>query len=235
MIDGSTYFSIMYGEPAATEDEEADDEDSDEVPASAIPASISSPGSMISPTTGQAPQLHESDMRVRVPMRLAQLDDQPQYSDNAAYYNSRSMSFNSQSQSPTSQERRQFIPTSSYSSPQPNIYGGAWPMMTNGSSTGQSYYVTSPQQAMPQLPPISQQHTLPLPALPGYQDHMPRYDTAPALGSTLRTGSMSHPHQHPQHMSAVFANPFLQDNGAFSQNDNEMKVEPQQHLHHSQQ
>jgi hypothetical protein len=238
----------MYGEHTSTEESDVEDDmkneeddDDNEIPTSAVSVSMSSPGNMTSPTTAHAPQYHESDMKVRLPMRQAQLDDQPQYSDNSAYYGSRNMQVSSYNiQTPNGQERRPYVPpAASYPSPQQSLYNSQWSMMSNGPSPGQSYYVTSPQQTVPPssgtwLPPITQQqHMLPLPAVPNFQDNLSRYDTSPALGNTLRTGSMSHPHQHTQHMPP-FEHPFMQDNGGFQQHENEMKVEHNQHLHHNQ-
>lgn len=236
----------MYGEPVNSEDsddendlndEEENEEDAHNIPGSTpgTIASMSSPSTLdqVSPTTMITPQLHGNGLSSRTPLPMRQLEDQPQYgSDGNAYYTTRSMSYNTINAHANVQDRRQYIPSPSYTAPQPLYSNNNWPMINNTSQVGQQYFVTSPhQQALPQLPPMSQQHVLPLPTTSSFQDSFQRYDTAPALGNTLRTGSMSHPHQH--HPMTLFgSNPFLQDNGGFQTTNAEMKMEHQEHQEH---
>ncbi|KUJ12889.1 uncharacterized protein LY89DRAFT_196326 [Mollisia scopiformis] len=234
-IDGSTYFSVMYGEQSGTEDSDNESDmkpegNEDEIVTS-IAASMPSPD-VVSPTTGHNPHMLDDTMRMRLPMRQSvhnpMEEQQPQYND---FGNYRNMGFHPQS--PGIQDRRSFVPTASYSSPQPQLYNN-WSMVSN--SGGQSFYTTSPQQNLPPssgpyLPlPNAQPQMLPPPQLPSY-DGLPsgRYDTSPGLGSSLRTGSIGHPHPHPQHMPG-FEN-FMQEHG-FQQHDNDLKDE--HNLHHHQ-
>lgn len=239
-IDGTTTLSVMYGERAGTEESDGEDQiklddDEEEAPNSAVSVSIPTPDSIVSPAIAHNPHMLDNDMRMRsnLPMRQSAhppMEEQPQYNDSSAYYHPRGMGFHPQS--PNLQDRRpSFVSPPAYPSPQQQMYG-AWSagMVSNG--PGQSFYTTSPQQNAPYLPPPnSQQPMLPPPPVHNF-DGLPqtRYDTGPALGSSLRTGSMSHPHQH----MPGFDN-FLHDNGGFQQHDNELKEEQQQHLHHSQQ
>ncbi|KAF8857588.1 hypothetical protein BDZ45DRAFT_429856 [Acephala macrosclerotiorum] len=238
-IDGTTTLSVMYGERAGTEESDGEDliklDEDEEAPNSAISVSMPSPDSIVSPATGHNPHLLDNDMRMRssLPMRQSAhppMEEQPQYNDSSAYYHPRGMGFHPQS--PNLQDRRpSFVSPPAYPSPQQQMYG-AWPAGMVSNSPGQSFYTTSPQQNAPYLPPpSSQQPMLPLPQVHNF-DGLPqgRYDTGPALGNSLRTGSMSHPHQH----MPGFDN-FLPDNGSFQQHANDLKEEQQQHLHHSQQ
>ncbi|KAE8449087.1 hypothetical protein EG329_008470 [Mollisiaceae sp. DMI_Dod_QoI] len=239
-IDGTTYFPVMYGERAGTEESDGEGEtkledDEDDVPTSAISVNMPTPESLISPAIGHNPHVLENDFKMRsnLPMRQGTHPpmEEQQYNDPSNFYHSRGMGFHPQS--PNLQDRRSFATPPNYQSPTQNMYG-AWPtgMVSNG--PGQSFYTTSPQQSLPAttapyLPPL-QQHMLPPPqqqhsnfdGLPGG-----RYDTSPALGNSLRTGSMGHPHM------PGFDN-FMHDNVVFQQHDNGLKDESQ-HLHHSQQ
>ncbi len=126
--------------------------------------------------------------------------------------------------------RRSFA-ASGYSNAQQPMY--AFNMVSTGPGPS-NFYTTSPQTSLPPasvpyLPPphTQQQHILHPPLNP--YDGLPngRYETGPALGNQLRTGSLGHPHhQMAQH---GFEN-YLGDNGGFGQHDADLK-DQQQRLH----
>jgi hypothetical protein len=238
----------MYGERPGTgdgsddegEEHFKDEDDEHEMP----PNNTSTPESLVSPAISHNRHLHpEPDSNTfgmrPLPVRHNTQPIEDHYNDPSSFF-SRGLGVNFQPRSPNLQDpsRGQFV------SPQPGFHSPPmyWPPnMVSNASSGNSFYVSSPQTSLP--PSSSPYNPLPLPnaqqaMLPppintqhGY-DGLPvgrTYDSTPALGSQLRTGSLGHPHQMPQHHSFQ---DYLQDGGGnFGHHDSDLK--DQQHMHTS--
>ena len=237
--DATTYFPVMYGDrngQDGSDDEleecvKDEDEEHDVVSTSTnIPVSESLvPSSMMQPMQAQA------DFRMRLPVRYhqPQIEEHQSYTDSSSFPRSVGIGFQPQSPNLHDPIRRSFT-SPGYQSPQQSLYG--W---QNNMSTGpvSSFYVTtSPQPTLAaptgpyQLPPPnSQQNMLPPPLGLHHFESVPncgrQYDSAPALGSQLRTGSLGQPHQmHPGFQE------YLHDHGGYGQHEPDLKVD-QQHIH----
>ena len=212
-----------------------EDDDNDVVSASNnIPVSET----LVSPSMVQSqPMQAQADFRMRLPVRYhqPQIEEHQSYTESSSFPRSVGIGFQPQSPNVHDPIRRSFA-SPGYQSPQQNMYG--WQNnMTNGPVS--SYYVTtSPQQSLAaptppyQLPPPNtQQNMLPPPLGQHHFDGLPngvrQYDSGPALGSQLRTGSLGHPH----HMHPGFQE-YIHDNGGYGQNESELKDD--QNIHHNQ-
>jgi hypothetical protein len=236
LIDGTTCIPVMYGDrngADGSDDDEPDEgiKDEDEGQESMpVPVTIPTPDSLVSPTTMmQSQPLQQPDpgdyYRVRtIPVRHyshSQLEDHNAFGDGS--YLSRGF----QPPSPGQQDpSRRAFPSPTYQGTQ-NMYGWQNNMVSSGPVSTNFYMAASPQSLAPpsapyQLPPpISQQGMLPS-RVNQHQFDMQngRYDSAPALGNQLRTGSLHHPHQLPQGFQD-----YLQDGGVYGQHDPELKDE----------
>jgi hypothetical protein len=244
----------MYGERSGSGDGDGSDdegeepsfkpeEDEHEMPPNTS-SNLPTPESMVSPMTGHnrhlqsEPDSNSLGMRSNLPLRS--MDDH--FNDPSSFF-PRGLGVNfQQPRSPNLQDpsrnHGQFVsPQSNFHSPQM-----FWPpnMVSNASSN--NYYVTSPQTPLPPssspynpLPlPNPQQTMLPPPPVSSQHsfDGLPigrTYDSSPALGSQLRTGSMGHPHHVPQHHSFQ---DYLQDGGNFGNHESDLK-DQQHHIHPS--
>lgn len=226
-IDGTTVIPVMHGERYGAvdgsddegEEQFKDEEDEHEMPPNTS-SSLPTPDSMVSSGVGHNRHVHQEADSSNLVMRSLphRHNSQPQpmedhYSDPSSFF-PRGLGVNfHQPRSPNLQDpaRNQFVsPQSGFHSPQ--IF---WPPnMVSNASTGNSFYVTSPQVSLPpstsaynSLPlPNAQQAMLPPPIVSQQNsfDGLPlgrTYDSTPALGSQLRTGSIGHPHHMPQHHS----------------------------------
>ena len=160
---------------------------------------------------------------------------QPQMDDHQPYPNSSylsrpvSVGFQTSSPNPQDPSRRSFG-SPVYPSPQ-SMYG--WPN-TNMASSGtmNSNYYTPPQPSMGsqggqfQLPPppATQQQPM-LPPMAQHFDGLPtgrQYDSGPALGNQVRTGSLGHPH----HMPHGFQE-YLHEGSGYGHNVSDVREEQQ--------
>jgi hypothetical protein len=237
-------------------DDEGFKEEEDEHDNAPMSTNMSTPESLVSPTMIQGPQNHsqfENDTQSMIqqrprPLIVSRHTHQPHMEDQTAYLDTnfpRTMG-TYQAQSPDLQEyRRSFAPTG-FPSPQQNMYsGGGWQNnnILSNSSMPPNYCVTNSSQAtlapptgsfqLPPVPQVQQPNMLPPPPMihHPYNDGLPNrghYDSGPALGNQLRTGSLGHPHQIPQ--GHGFGE-FLQDGSSFGPNDSDMKEE--QHIRQS--
>ncbi|KAE9378927.1 hypothetical protein N431DRAFT_327065 [Stipitochalara longipes BDJ] len=254
-IDGTTVIPVMYGERSGSGDGDGSDDEGDEpsfkpeddehdMPPNTT-SNLSTPDSMVSPLTGPSRHLqseHDSNnMGMRSSLPVRPMDDH--FNDPSSFF-PRGLGVNfQQPRSPSLQDpsrgHGQFVsPQSSFHNTQmfwqPNI-------VSNASSN--NFYVTSPQTTLPPssspynpLPlPNPQQTMLPPPPINTQHsfDGLPvgrAYDSSPALGSQLRTGSMGHPHQLPQHHGFQ---EYLQDSGNFGHHESDLKDQQQHHIHPS--
>jgi len=236
---------VMYGERSGAgeiSDDEGEEQFKDEDDEHDMPPNIGTPESLVSPPIDHPRHLHpEPDsngfgmrpLPVRHNTQPQPMEDQ--YSDPSSFF-SRGLNVNFQPRSPNLQDRQYVPPQSGFHSPP--MY---WPpnMVSNASSSN-SFYVSSPQTSLP--PSSSPYNPLPLPN--AQQTMLPppintqhgfdglsvgrTYDSGPALGSQLRTGSLGHPHQIPQHHGFQ---DYLQESGSFGHHE-DMK-EQQHHIHPS--
>ena len=243
----------MYGDRSGGDfsDDEAEEDvkdEDDETDTTQIPTSMPTPDSMVSQPLMQSQHLQQTQEQDSngifmganrpLPMRY---HSHPAMDENPAYSNSsflpRAVGIGFQAQSPSAQDptRRSFA-SPVYPSPQ-SLYGWQNNLMTSNAAMNANYYVTSPQTPLSaqggsfQLPPppTCQQPMLP-PMAQHHFDNLPttrQYDSGPAMGSLLRTGSLGHPHQLPH----GFQN-YLHDNG-YSHNDSDVRDDHQQ-IHHNQ-
>jgi hypothetical protein len=232
MSDGTTRIPVQFGDRGGQDTSDDDDPDEgikdedEETDVLPPPNGISSSESMLSAPMIQPQHLHQENdffQHRPIPVRYhtqpqAQIDEQRSYNDSY----SRNVNVGFQQMSPTMPDpsRRTFA-SSNFQSPQANMYTWQNTMVTNASPS--QFYTTSPQSSLPpqpnyQLPPPnSQQNMLPPPM--SHYDGLPngRYDSAPALGNQLRTGSLGHPHHLPHGFSD-----YITDN-SYVQNEQEMK------------
>lgn len=206
------------------------DEEEEQEPSQASSGAILTPESIVSPSLMQAQSAHSSESdayyRMRLPVRQysqAQLEESTPYPDGS--YLARSY----QTQSPVLHDpnRRSFA-SPGYQSPQNNMFNNWQNSMVSNAPVSSNYYVSTQQQSnmvqstIPyQLPPPnSQQSMLPPPMAQHHFDALPnqRYDSGPALGNQLRTGSLGHPHHMPQGFSE-----YIPDSGAYGQNEPDLK------------
>jgi hypothetical protein len=239
----------MYGErPGGGDgsDDEGEEHFKDEDEEQDVPPNTSSslptPESLVSPAIGHNRHLHPEPDSNSLGMRPLPVrhNTQPQMEDHydPSSFFSRGLGVSFQPRSPIQDPARgnQFIPPESgFHSPQ--MY---WPQnMVSNASTGNNFYVTSPQTSLPPssspynpLPLPNAQQTMLPPPISSHNsfDGLPvgrTYDSAPALGSQLRTGSIGHPHQMPQHHGFQ---EYLQDSGNFGQHhDSELKEQHRIH------
>jgi len=231
-------------------DEEGLKEEYEEDETAPVSTHMSTPESLVSPTMNQGPNQHsqfeneaQNMMQQRSrPLMLSRhtqpshMDDQTGYIDSTF---SRTMG-TYQAQSPGIHEYRRTFSTTGFPSPPQNVYSGGWPnnnLLSNPSMSA-NYCVTSSSQAalappattfqLPAPHPQPQQNMLPPPgpiAHHSYNDGLPnsrQYDSGPAIGNQLRTGSLGHPHQ--MHQGHAFGE-FLQDTSGFGPTDSDMKEE----------
>jgi hypothetical protein len=251
LLDGTTYFSVMYGEGSVVDgsDDEGDDGVKDEDEEHDLPANIStgmsssdgmvSPSMMQTHSDAESSSIFQSNNRVRpIPLRYA---SQPHIEEQQASYNdpacfSRGMGIGFQSPGPHDPNRRGFA-SPVYQSP-PTVYG--WSSQNGSISTNgpvaSGYYTTSPQSTVGtsmgqyQLPPPNSQQAMLPPPMSHHYDSLPNgrpYDVGSGLGNQLRTGSLSHPHHLPQNGFQEY----LHDSVGFGNTDAEVK-DSQKHAHH---
>lgn len=195
-----------------------------------VPATTPTSDSLVSPTTmlqSQSLQSHDPGEYYRLRNAPIRHYSQPQLDDHHPFGDGSYLPRGFQPESPSQQDpNRRGFPSSSYAGP-PNLYDwqssivGSDPLSTN-------YYISNspqpvvPQSAAYQVPPVISQHGMLPQRLGQPQFDIPngRYDSAPALGNQLRTGSLHHPHQVPQDFQD-----YLHDGGAYGQHDPEMKDE----------
>ena len=195
-----------------------------------VPASPPTSDSLVSPTTmmsSQSLQSHDPGDFYRVRAAPIRQYSQPQLEDHNPFSDGSYLSRGFQPESPGAQDpsRRTFA-SSTYQGP-PNMYDWQGGIVSSGPLTTNYYMSNSPQPVVPhsapyQVPqPISQQSMLPQRlAQPPFDVPNGRYDSTPALGNQLRTGSLHHPNQ----VSQDFQD-YLHDGGAYGQHDPEMKDE----------
>jgi hypothetical protein len=237
----------MYGDRSGLDcsDDEVEEgvkDEDEETESTHIPTNVPTPDSIASQPMMQnqhlqQPQEPESNsmfMPTTRPLPV-RYHTQPQIEDHGSYPNSsylRTVGFQSQSPNPQDPARRSFG-SPVYSSPQ-GMYG--WPntAMVSNATMPSNYYVTSPQTTLgpqggqfqlppppttqqPMLPPMAQHHFDGLPAAR-------QFDSGPAVGNQLRTGSLGHSH----HMPHGFQE-YLQDSGSYGHNDSEVRDDQQIH------
>jgi hypothetical protein len=245
-VDGTTCIPVSFGESTSGDgsdddgDEEfkAEDEDHELIPVS---ASIPTPESLVSPSLGSSQ--HEeptftTNMRRPLPVRhhtVPQTDEANQYDQ--FYHQQQQQRMFQQSQSPNFHDpgrRQSFVSSPSYNSPQQNMFTG-WQSgsMVSTGPISSNYYTTSPTSlppaSGPYLPlPNTQSSMLPPPSMVSHFDGLNGrpYDSGPALGNQLRTGSLGHPH----HLSHGYAE-FMNDNSPVGQHESDWKDD--QHLQSS--
>jgi hypothetical protein len=241
-VDGTTCVPVSFGDGTSgdgsdddgEEDFKAEDDEHEPVPVS---SSMSTPESLISPPLGSSQHNQSEDpitfTNVRRPLPMRHLTQTSVEAHQYDFYPQHQRAVFQQPQSPTfhDQARRQsFVPSPSYNSPQQNMFTG-WQggnIVSNGPISS-SYYTTSPTSLPPasapyQLPlPITQASMLPPLPMASHFDGLNgrAYDSGPALGSQLRTGSLGHPH----HLSHGYAE-FMNDNSPFGQHDSDLKDDP---------
>lgn len=249
MVDGTTRVPVQFGDrnnQDNSDDDEFDEggvkDEGNEIEPGSVTMSASE--GVVSPPMLQTSNLQSPDESeffrsrpIPVHQRYATqshgpIDDNHSYSDS---YLPRNMNVGFQQVSPTVPDplRRSFT---SSNFQQQNMYGWQNNMVTNPGQT--QYYVSSPQTTLPpqsvpyQLPPpIAGQSMLPPPPL--IQHHFTeglsnaRYDSGPALGNQLRTGSLGHPHHIPHGFPE-----YMQDN-TYGHHEAEIKQDPGPHMHTS--
>ena len=237
----------MYGDRSGLDcsDDEVEEgvkDEDEETESTQIPTNVPTPDSIASQPMMQnqhlqQPQESESNsmfMPTTRPLPV-RYHTQPQIEEHGSYPNSsylRTVGFQSQSPNPQDPTRRSFG-SPVYSSPQ-GMYGWQNTTMVSNGTMPSNYYVTSPQTTLgpqggqfqlppppttqqPMLPPMAQHHFDSLPAAR-------QFDSGPAVGNQLRTGSLGHPH----HMPHGFQE-YLQDNGSYGHNDSEVRDDQQIH------
>ncbi|KAG0652329.1 Uncharacterized protein D0Z07_1411 [Hyphodiscus hymeniophilus] len=255
-IDKDTRISVMYGDRSGVdfsddETEEGVKDEEEEVDTTIqIPSNLPTPDSMVSQPMMQNPTLqhaqeHEPNSMFigstrPLPVRYHTqpvLDEHTSYSNQAFVPRTVGVGVGFQTQPPPNPQdpnRRSFV-SPVYPSPQ-SMYGWQNTTMTSNGTMNPNYYVTSPQTPLsaqsgqfqlppppppqqPMLPPMTQHHFDSLPTTR-------QFDSGPAMGNVVRTGSLGHPH----HMPHGFQN-YLQDNG-YGNNDSDVRDEHQQ-LHNN--
>jgi hypothetical protein len=239
----------MYGDRSNSlefSDDEAEEgvKDEDEEPdTTQIATTIPTPESIVSQPMMQTQHLQQSQEQETNNMFMAatrplpmRYHTQPAMDEHSSYSSSsflqRNVGVGFQTQSPTPQDpNRRSFGSPVYPSPQ-SMYGWQNTMVSNGTMSS-NYYVTSPQSSLaPQggqfqlpPPPTTQQPMLP-PMTQHHFDGLPTgrvFDSGPALGNIVRTGSLGHPH----HMPHGFQD-YLHDNGGYGHNDSDVRDEHQQ-------
>ncbi|KAK0100427.1 hypothetical protein ONS95_008375 [Cadophora gregata] len=235
-IDGTTIVPVRYGESIALEDDSEGDgenyqpeqEDGTVNNSTQVPT----PESLVSPSMSQHQQFQQADdhsmrsMRAGLPMRYNAPMDQMGYEDQTF----RGMN-QYQPHSPTTIDpsRRSYIPPPVFPSPQQSMFSTGW---TNpvSSAPATQYYTTSPQSSIGPFLPLPQPQTTHMSQpVHSFGDGLTRYDTSPAMGSQVRTGSLGHPH-HQMPNPAAFQDYLNSDNGQFGQHP-DLKDDHQQHQH----
>ena len=199
-----------------------------------VPASTPTSDSLVSPTTmvpSQSLPSHDPGGFYRVRSAPVRHYSQPQLEDHNPFSDGSFLSRGFQPESPEPQDpNRRAFASSTYQGA-PNMYDWQSGIVGSGPLSANYYMSNSPQSVVPQSTPyqvpqpISQQAMLPQRlGQPPFDMPNGRYDSTPALGNQLRTGSLHHPHQ----VSQDFQD-YLQDGGAYGQHDPEMKDEHNVH------
>jgi hypothetical protein len=207
---------VIHGDRSndQSDDDEADDgtqDDEDEHENHPSSTSATMSPDMVSPSMMQGPLPHpESDPVFRHRMRVgyhtgAQMEDHSSYPDSQYLPRTVGVGFQSMSPAPLQDPIRRPFQSAGYQSPQQGLYGWSQPTMVSQPPSG--FFVTSPHSNLPahsgtyQLPPPpSLQHMLPSPLHHPFEVSNTRnFDSGPALGNQLRTGSLGNPHHIPQH------------------------------------
>jgi hypothetical protein len=209
--------------------EEEDDPDSTQVVTNmSTPEGDVSPPIMQSQHLQQPQEAEANSMFIGTPHPLPvrcftqPSDDHSSFSNPSYISRGVGIGFQTQSPSPQDPARRSRI------YPSQNMYWQNTTMVSNG-TMNPNYYVTSPQTTMgPQSgqfqlppPPSSQQPMLP-PLTHNHFDGMAtgrQFDSGPALGNIVRTGSLGHPHHIP-----LECQEHLYDNGGYT-HDSEIRDE----------
>ncbi|KAG4416876.1 hypothetical protein IFR04_009954 [Cadophora malorum] len=241
-IDGTTIVPVRYGENIGLDDDSEGDGESykyeqDDDAAHSSAHMPTPPESLVSPSMAQHQQFQQPDdhnMRIRagLPMRYnAGPMDQMSYEDQTF----RGMNqYQPHSPNTIDPSRRNFIPPPVFPSPQQGMFSSGWSNPVTSAPSSQ-YYTASPQSSLAPfltLPQPQPQTTHMSQPVHSFSDGLTRYDTSPAMGSQVRTGSLGHPHQQmPNH--AAFQDYLNSDSTQFGQHP-EMKDEHQQHHLHQQ-
>jgi hypothetical protein len=237
----------MYGDRSGVDysDEEIDEgvKDEEEEPnTSQIPHNMPTPDSLGSQPMMQTQHLQGQEQEPHnifmgptrpLPMRY---NTQPLLDEHHSYSNSSFLSrtvgggFPAQPPSPQDPSRRSFG-SPVYPSPQ-SMYAWQQTTMASNGTMNSGYYAPSPQtplgsQGGPfQLPPPpTTPHLLP-PLSQHPFDNLPpgrQYDSGPAMGSIVRTGSLGHPHHIPHGFQS-----YIHENGGY-QNDSDVTVRGDEH------
>jgi hypothetical protein len=243
----------MYGDRSGVDysDDEAEEgvkDEEEEADSTHIPTSVPTLDSMASQPMIQTQHLQQTQdqepnsMFIGGPRPLPmRYHTQPGMDEHSSFTNSsflpRAVGVGFQTQSPNPQDtNRRSFGSPVYPSPQ-SMYGWQNNTMASNGTMNSGYYVTSPQTPLSaqggpfQLPPppTTQQPMLP-PMAQHHFDSSPagrQFDSGPAMGSIVRTGSLGHPH----HMPHGFQN-YLHDNGGYGHNDSDVREEHQQ-IHHT--
>ncbi|KAH7417655.1 hypothetical protein BKA64DRAFT_702420 [Cadophora sp. MPI-SDFR-AT-0126] len=237
-IDGTTIVHVRYGESIALDDDSEGDSESytkfepeDDTAISSVHMPTP-PESLVSPSMAQHQQFQQPEdnsmrtMRTGLPMRYNGPIDQMGYEDQTF----RSMNqFQQHSPNSIDPSRRNYIQPPVFPSPQQSMFSNGWSNPVTSAPTSQ-FYTTSPQSSLGPFLPLPQPQTAHMnQPVHSFNDTLTRYDTSPAMGSQVRTGSLGHPH-HQIQSHATFQDYLNADNSQFGQHP-EMKDEHQQHLH----
>ncbi|KAH6702016.1 hypothetical protein BKA61DRAFT_201037 [Leptodontidium sp. MPI-SDFR-AT-0119] len=193
------------------------------------------PESLVSPSMAQNQQFHQAEehgmraIRGGLPLRYPNSSiDQMGYEDQTY----RSMNQYQQPHSPNTMDtsRRSYIP--SFPNPQQSMFSNGWSPNPVTTAPVSQFYPAPPQASLPPfaLLPQPQQTNHMSQTVHQFHDGQARYDTSPAIGNQLRTGSLGHPHHQIQNPPA-FQDYLSSDNNHFGQHQ-EMKDEHQQHHLH---
>lgn len=233
-IDGDTRIPVMHGDRSGQDysDDEVEEvvkDEDDEPDTTQVATNISTPDSNVSPSIMQSQHLQQPQETEANPMFIGAprplpvrgytqpLDEHSSFPNPPYISRGVGIGFQTQSPSPQDPSRRSFA--SPIYSPQ-SMYWQNTTMVSNGTMNS-NYYVTSPQTTIsPQSgqfqlppPPSSQQPMLP-PLTHNHFDGLPsgrQFDSGPALGNIVRTGSLGHPHHMPHGYQE-----HLYDNGGYS-------------------
>ncbi|KAH7361004.1 hypothetical protein BKA65DRAFT_196693 [Rhexocercosporidium sp. MPI-PUGE-AT-0058] len=241
-IDVTTVIPVRYGDTVGIDDDsEGDNEtytkyEQDDDAANNSIHMPTPPESLVSPPMAQNQQFQPAEehnmrsMRVGLPLRyptssMEQLGYEDQTYRGINQY---------QPHSPNTVDasRRNYIP--SFPSSQQSMFSSGWSPSPVTSAPVSQYYPGPPQASLPPfaLLPQPQQTSHTGQTVHPFHDGLARYDTSPALGNQLRTGSLGPPHHQMPNPSA-FQDYLSSDSSHFGQHP-EMKDEHQQHHLHQQ-
>lgn len=185
------------------------------------------PDGMVSPTTlvpNQSLQQPDAGDFYRVRTQPVRTYSHSQLDDHHPFGGGSYMSRGFQPESPLQDPNRRAFPPHSFPGPQ-GMYDWQGSMVSSGPVPTNFYMPASPQSLIPSPPPYQ-----PAPPIPPHgmlnlrmnEQHFDmssgRYDSAPALGNQLRTGSLHHPHQVSQGYHDYLHNP-----GPYGRPDPELK------------